>query len=351
MIKYKSNNLKYISEFETNSLINIIIPAWKEGDTYELCLKAIKSLKYPKIKVITSAGGSKKTIEIAEQFLNDQNFKILYQKAGGGKIKAINECLKFISKGIVCIIDSDVLISDEILKRVIYLLKHKKEKIIKIPLTPHQSILKYDLVKYGYINHFTFFRKKFKRYGYGFASNAFINYKTIKKLGFFTEKRLTDDGISTSLDFKKLGIKSYNLIETTAPSLTYSNRIGDYFNQQTRWIENTFYIHFSKKDTFWILRYILLVIISISVFILPFLVILNVIFLYLLLFILIAYYFKKIRKIVFIRKVYPNNGLDLSIQFLLKVLLYIYVDFLINIVATFEIVFFKKAYKRRKNIQ
>ena len=59
-------------------LLNIFIPAWKEGEVFENCLNSITKLNYPNIKVIVNTGGSEETINIANSFKKYQNFIVLY---------------------------------------------------------------------------------------------------------------------------------------------------------------------------------------------------------------------------------------------------------------------------------
>ena len=44
-------------------LVNITIPAWKEGKLFEECLQSITKLEYPNLKIIVNAGGSEETIQ------------------------------------------------------------------------------------------------------------------------------------------------------------------------------------------------------------------------------------------------------------------------------------------------
>ena len=64
------------------------------------------------MRIIVNAGGSKETLEIANSFKEYKTFKIIHQKKGGGKIKAINDCLSYIAEGLVFIMDADVYVSD-----------------------------------------------------------------------------------------------------------------------------------------------------------------------------------------------------------------------------------------------
>ena len=60
-------SLEDLKEFP---LVNIIVPAWNEGELFRQCLESITRLKYPKLRVIVNAGGSEETIDIANSFKN-----------------------------------------------------------------------------------------------------------------------------------------------------------------------------------------------------------------------------------------------------------------------------------------
>ena len=113
------NNIKRIditlNDLKQKPLVNIIVPAWKEGEILKKSLLAIKNLTYPNIKVIVNAGGSKETEIIADSFIKYDNFIIIRQKKGNGKNAAINDALNYVSEGLIYIIDVGTLLSDDII--------------------------------------------------------------------------------------------------------------------------------------------------------------------------------------------------------------------------------------------
>ena len=50
--KFKDPETVTLKDLKEFPLINIIIPAWKEGSLFEDCLLSITKLKYPNLKVI-----------------------------------------------------------------------------------------------------------------------------------------------------------------------------------------------------------------------------------------------------------------------------------------------------------
>ena len=339
----KFNDLNHIP------LISVIIPAWKEGKIFESCLLNITRLTYPNLKVIVNAGGSDKTLQIVNSFRKFENFTIIYQEQGGGKLKAINDCLNYVTSGIVCIMDSDILITDKNLLQMIYPLINGEEKVVIAPLIPHPSIINSDLVKYLYINRNSKFKHKFKRYSYGFASNVCMKYDVIKSLGGFSEKNKGDDSKATGRDLSSKGYKAFNLSDHKIQSLTYPDSIRKFLKQNLRWIENNFY-HSIKNKKSQILKFVILTILSLYIVISPFFLYFNLNLFLIGILLLSNMYLKRIRKIIFFKLVNKDDLVKIGIIFYLKLIFFTYLDIIVNVIVFFEIIFFRKAYKRRKNL-
>ena len=263
-----------LSDLDEIPLVNVIMPAWKEGKSFERCLLNISRLAYPNLKVIVNVGGSEETLQIANSFRKFENFTIIYQEQGGGKIKAINDCLNHISIGIVCILDADGLLTDKLLLKMIYPLINGKEDIVIAPIAPHTSILNSDLVIYSYVNRYSEFRHKFTRYTIGFGSNACINYHVFKLLGKFSENKMLDDGRVTGIDLSSKGFKTYKLISHKMQSYTYPTSINKYLHQNLRWIENFLYYSI-KNRKIKLIKFVGLTIVSFSLLIFPFFLFFN----------------------------------------------------------------------------
>ena len=338
-----------LSNLNRIPLINIIMPAWKEGKTFESCLLNISRLTYPNLKVIVNAGGSDETLQIANSFRKFENFTIIYQEQGGGKIKAINDCLNYISIGIVCILDADVLLTDKLLLKMIYPLINGKEDVVMAPIAPHNSIQNSDIVKYSYVNRYSEFRHKFTRYTSGFASNVCLNYQVIKSLGKFSENRMLDDGRVTGIDLSSIGFKTYKLTHHKMQSYTYPTSVNKFLHQNLRWIENSLYYSI-KNRKFQILKFVGLTILSLFILSFPFFLFFNISIFLIGILLFLSMYLKRIRKIIFFKLVNRGVMIKFKFRFCIKLIFFTYLDVLVNIVAFFEILFYRKAYKRRKNL-
>ncbi|KKL52815.1 hypothetical protein LCGC14_2281700 [marine sediment metagenome] len=338
-----------IEDLKEIPLTNIIIPAWKEGEIFEGCLLSIVKLTYPNLKIIVNAGGSEETINIANSFKKYDNFTILYQTAGEGKIKAINDCLKHTSEGIIYFIDADMYLTDEIFFWMLYLIINENKEIVASLYRPDESIESIDIVKYAFFNRYEpFFKSIVTNRKDQISAHTCMKYTVIKSVGKLTEKRSFDDNSSISLDLYSKGYTVYRSSKMVQ-SFTYPKKVIEYMNQNLRWVENAQFFNL-KNNKFRFFKFFLIFLISIYMFISPFLLFLNIYFFLFGILILLSYYLKKIRKVIFYKLNNKKDSICLNFKFFIKLIYYIYVDALVVIIAFFEILFYRKAYKKRKNL-
>jgi len=346
----KPVEMKDLKEFP---IINLIIPAWKEGEIFRGCLLNITQLKYPNLRAIVNAGGSNETIEIANSFKNNETFTIIHQKKGGGKIKAINDCLPYVAEGLIFIMDADVFVSDNDLLRMVAKIVKDNESIVNCGLKPHKSQVHKISVRYLIINRNPWFRKKHA------LSNpkavgpcSLLTLDVIKSVGRFTEKRMIGDGDSIGTDVIKHNYPIFQLIADGIESITYPVKIREYMSQNIRWLQNYYYNKFKTKSKI-LLNYFLLFIISTYLFAFPVLLLLNLGLFLLGILLFFNIYLKKLRKVLFFRLTYDKTFYGKNkVRFYLAIIFYIYLDGLITIYTFFEILLIgKKRFKIRKNIE
>jgi len=338
--------------FKELPLINIIIPAWKEGEIFHKCLNNILTLDYPSLNIIVNAGGSEETIDIANSFKIQENFRILLQKQGGGKVKAINDCISLVTEGLICLIDADIYLTDEDLLDMLNIIVNKNESIVATSLKPHYTQVKKSFVRYLFINRNTKFRIKFSRYTRNSISQCtLIKLDVLIKVGKFTEKRLIGDGQSMGLDIVEKNNKIYQLNSQGVQSFNYPDSLKDYSSQNVRWIQNTYFniIRKSKKK---ILIFILLTLEALYLVVLPIFFFVNLGLFFLGILLLIYIYLKKIRKISFFKKTSDKAYFGRNqIWFYFSIIFFIYLDNLIQIYTVLEtIIKGDKKFKKRKNI-
>lgn len=334
-------------------LVNFIIPAWEEGEVFKGCLTNLTQLKYPNLRAIVNAGGSKETIEIANSFKKNDTFTIVYQEKGGGKIKAINDCLSYIEEGLIFIMDADVYVSDYDLLKMVAKIVIDSESIVNCGLKPHKSQVHKISVRYLIINRNAWFRKKRAISNHkAVGPCALLTLDVIKSVGRFTEKRLIGDGDSMGSDVIKHNYTIFQLISGGIESITYPVKIREYLSQNIRWLQNFYYNKFKTKGKI-ILNYLIFLIMSVYLFVFPFLLLLNVGLFLLGILLILNIYLKKLRKVLFFRLTYDRAFYGKTkLSFYIIIIFYIYLDSIITIYTFFEIlVIGKKRFKKRKNIE
>ncbi|MFW9867187.1 MAG: glycosyltransferase [Candidatus Thorarchaeota archaeon] len=339
--------------FEQLPLFNIIIPAWKEGEVFRKCLKNIFTLDYPNLKVIINVGGNEETINIANSFRNHGNLEILFQKKGGGKVKAINDCISHVKEGIICLIDADIYLTDEDLLKMLNVIENKEEYIVAASLKPHHTQVTKSFVRYLFINRNTRFRIKVNRYTRNAISQCtLIKLEVINKVGNFTERRLIGDGQSMGLDIVEKNYRIYQLNSQGVQSFNYPYHLKEYFSQNVRWVQNTYFniIKNSKKRIF---IYILLIIEATYLVVFPIFLFFNFGLFLIGILLLINIYFKKIRKILFFKRTSDRTYFGKNkLWFYIFIIFFIYLDNLIQIYTVLEIIIRgDKKYRKRKNIE
>lgn len=349
-LNQESLSVQSYKNLKEQPLVNIIIPAWNEGEIFRRALKSITELTYPKLKVIINAGGSKKTMKIANFYREKENFLIITQKQGGGKIKAINDALKYASEGILYFIDADMFLNDSIFLEMISPLINNDKKLVCSLLKPHKSQTDNDLVKYIFINRLTKNKNVFLRESEKVTPHFCMKFEVFERIRYFPEGRLVGDGDVMKEKIQEEAYKTYR-INDFIQSFNPEN-IKEYITQNMRWIQN--YLFDKKKEDYYLkwFKFIILTIISLFLIIFPILILIDFDYFFLGLIIFFAFYFKKIREFIFFIKIKDYIcEIEINFIFFLKLIFYIYIDFIINVYLLIEIIFYgKKKFRKRKNI-
>ncbi|MFX1315206.1 MAG: glycosyltransferase [Promethearchaeota archaeon] len=327
-------------------LINIIIPAWKEGKIFEECLLSITKLSYPNLKVIVNAGGNDETIEIANSFRKEEKFLILNQKPGG-KMKALNECLKFVKEGIIYSIDADVFLTDEVLLRMIYPIINLNEDVVVSGVKPLKFQENKHLVKYILISRYPHFKVKFSRYGRTQISGPNTCFRSViySKIGKFEEDNyFPESDRFRGLQIISKGYKIFQLIDYRSFIYTfYPDSIKSYISQELRWRKNKIEKLFYKKSIILTLKMTFLFFLSFFIVISPVLIFFNMWVLLIALLLFFNKYLKKIRQVLFFnlvveKKYFPKFGFF----FFIKTLFFIYLEELMTVYLLFSLIFSRK---------
>ncbi len=347
-----------IEDLKSLPLINILIPAWKEGEIFRQCLTSITKLDYPNLKVIVNAGGNEKTLNIVNSFQKYDNFKILVQKGGSsrasiGKIKALNECLEYIKEGIVYFIDADGYLNEEILLNMIFPLINKGEYLVSGGVRPLRNQENLDIVKYLQFNRNANFRFKFTRYAYRtvFAgANTCLKTEVIKSVKIFSENKKYATDASIGEDIFSQGFKSYRLNNYQHRIyIDFPSTFRELAHQTTVWTENRLIFSYKNKKILTLIKIFLLFFVSFYLLIFPFLIFTNFGLFLIGVMIFFNIYLTKIRKFVFFKlTINKQHNVKYSKVFFIKLLYYIYIEVIINFIIPFHFIAYLKKIKKVK---
>lgn len=348
-----------IKDLKEIPLLNIIIPAWNEGDEFEKCLISVTSLTYPKIKVIVNAGGNEKTIKIADSFKKYNHFVILRQKeekskigkiTNLGKMKAINKSLEHATEGVVFLLDADSYITDEIVLRLLFPIVNYNEKVCTGAGTrPLISLENNDLVKYLQIVKEGFARKNFKRYNQNLigGSDTCISYDVIKSIGKFAEEGIIAEDVSAGQDILSKGYKIYSLTSYQSRIYTdFPKTIRELTEQRKRYIQNSYISAKIKKNKFTYIKLIALMLVSIYFIIAPLFLFVNYGLFFIDLFIILFIYLRNIRRYIFFKLVVDKKYYKKFHKLLfIKIFYYIVIELIINVITAFSLITIRKYLK------
>ncbi|MFW9820741.1 MAG: glycosyltransferase [Candidatus Thorarchaeota archaeon] len=345
-----------ISDLKSLPLVNIIIPAWNEGDLFKKLLLSITKLSYPNIKVITNAGGSDETFQIAQSFKSFDNFVILYQKGGSdrpslGKIKAINECLDHVSEGIIYFIDADSDINDDILLRMIHPLINLNEEVVMGGVRPLKNQVKKPLVKYLLFDRFKIYSEKFERHFQGrviTGQNFCISYNVLKSFSKFTYQKMIPTDGSMGRDIYSKGFKAYRLVDFRHRIyVDYSDSLKEYFHQRLVWHENFLNSNMKHRNFLNLIKFMLLCCISLYSLIFPILMIIDIRLLFPGVLIILTIYLKKLRRLLLFTRTIDKKYYDsYNLLFFFYIIFFIMFDFIINFYVIFHFFYFLRKLKK-----
>lgn len=359
------NKLKYLKELndpifsiqdlKNTPLVNFLVPAWKEDEILKDCLNSLKNLNYPTLKIIVNAGGNEITEKIANEFKKYNNFIILQQKPRTGKINAINEALEYVSEGLVYMIDSDVILNQEIFLRVIGPIVNLGENVVSGPLfvKPLISQQKKYLVKFleiRYIEIYTFQRYSNRNIS---GPNCCVKYDVIKNIGNFSQNQYIAEDTSRGMQIIRAGYKIFQLYHPNACIFhKFPVTLKEASDQRIRWIENSFYYNL-KYHKVNILKFFGMIFASIVTLITPALIFINLNLFIISLLVYSIPYVSFLRKLNIYKFSRNQEELEmLNIVFFILIIILIYLEAFVNIIIFFKIIFLgkKRIFNKRKNL-
>ncbi len=345
-----------IEDLKNLPLVNTVVPAWKEGKEFEDCLESLVNLKYPKRKVIVNAGGSQETINIAEKFRKYDNFIIIRQEGGTtkaslGKIRALNQCFEYLTEGIIHFTDADVIVTDEILLKMIRPIVNLDEKITAGGYRPKNFEKSTDLEKYLYFSAMGSSKYIAKQYIDRITgSNTWFSIEAVKQIGKFTEDQNIAEDISRFMDIRESGLKVYSVSDFGSRIYTDLPRtIAELYEQKKRYLENSLFYSIKYRKVNYFLKFTALIFLSFYLVIFPIFLLFNFGLFIIGIIAFFSIYLSRIRRYLFFTKTVEKKYYSsIKKSLFLKMIGYIYIEMIINIRTAFGLIKFYKSMKKIK---
>jgi len=237
--------------------------------------------------------------------------------------------------------------SSEILLKMIYPIINLNDDIVVGGVRPLKNQEKLDIVKYLLFDRFYRPKNKFTRFVSKppiTSQSLCLKFDVLKTIGRFTENKKIATDRSMGIDIYSKGYSSY------VPSdyrhriyVDYSSTIRALIKQKTIWFENSL-IFLYKNKKFMLTRFLMSFLIALYLFLFPFLLFIHFGLFLIGLFILLNFYFFKIRRLIFFKSIvnknyYPKFGFI----FFIKLIYYIYIEMIIIIrIPIHFLIFLKK---------
>ena len=234
-------NRKYLEDpvVETKNLpsVDVIVPAYNEGETIQKTVKSLLELDYPREKLniyVVDDGSDDNTLEVSKKFECED--VTVFSKPNGGKASALNYALKRSNSDFVASLDADSFVEPGALKKMVGYF----DREIVTAVTPSLKVYepKGILQRIQYIEYLLgiFLRKNFAFLGsIHVTPGPFTVYRRdfFLKHGGYDENNLTEDiEVALRMQHKQFRIEnSVNAgVYTVAP-----NKWKPLFKQRLRW--------------------------------------------------------------------------------------------------------------------
>ena len=216
---------------------------------------------------------------------------------------------------------------------------------------PLPSQEKYHIVKYGLFTRFGFFKSRFTRYHRYMISgaNTCMKYEVIKAIGKFNENRIIAEDVSRGIDITSKGFKAFWLVDYGSRIYTdYPTTIKETIKQRKRYIENYLMYGYFQKNLIKIVKVGVLFLISMLLVIFPFFIFINFGLFFICILAISAIYLNRIRRFIFFKIVVDRQYYHKFPKIIfIKIIFYIYLEILANVITLFGLYSFRKQVKNR----
>jgi len=224
-----------------------LVAAWNEAENIRMHVASILRLRFEPKELILCAGGDDGTYLIAKGF-ESPTVKVLEQKRGEGKQKALKRCLELASGEVIFLTDADCIVDDHAFEATIAPIAAGEE----VATTGTRKPLKSQMGK-------TFVLQQWFGIIYGdlrrgpyvtglLGSNAAISRSILEEVGSF------DEDVTTGTDYvlaKRLLSQNVKIrfVRDSAIETWFPDTFLAYLRSSSRWLRNVV-IHGIKYEAF-----------------------------------------------------------------------------------------------------
>ena len=179
------------------------------------------------------------------------------------------------------------------------------------------------------------------------GQNTCVKFEVINSFGKFLEDKKYATDKSMAEDMYSEGFKPYRLRDFRSRIFVdFSTKIREFIHQRVIWAENSLFFSYKYKKLKF-LKHLLLLILSLYILVSPFLILLNFGFFVIGIILFLSFYLKKIRKYLFFKLTTGKEySIDYNIVFFFKLIYYLLVEALINIIIPFHLVLYYRHIKK-----
>lgn len=222
-------------------LVSVLVPAWNEGDTLDTLIEAFQTISYSHREMILCAGGDDDTYERAAAAEGEDAIHVIKQSADMNKQAALNACLERATGDVLYLIDGDCVLDDETWNAALRPMIEDNETVVAGTSRPLNEQWGALFPTYQHLKE-EFERAHRPRYVRGLLGrNAVVRREAMDDLGGF------DESIQAGTDYnlaKRLLAHGHDIrfVPNSRIQSEYPTSIRGYFNQQSRWLRNVFFL-------------------------------------------------------------------------------------------------------------
>jgi cellulose synthase/poly-beta-1,6-N-acetylglucosamine synthase-like glycosyltransferase len=248
--KLKSSEILPIKNFPE---VTFVIPAYNCSNILNHTVDSIKQLDYPPNKIdilIVNDASTDNTLEVAKKLAKKYSRIIVLTKKHGGKADSVNFGIKKSKTKLICVLDSDTLLKEDILKKAILLFN--KPSVVAVAtrfkaLNNDRFIERMQNVEYAITG---FYRDIMGKSSALPLTPAFTVFKKefFEKHGYFDVDNLTEDfemGLKIQSNHYDINYVSDSYAITEVP-----NTFRKFFRQRLRWGYGTLHNYDKYKSLF-----------------------------------------------------------------------------------------------------